>query len=118
MAKVVSGFKPGSVVMALVGMLFIVPIVCGQVTSVSSATAFEVASLKTSPPSDAHVWQITGGPGTKSPSRFSSSNAPLRALLLKAYGLQPWQLVGPDSLDSDKVDIEAKIPEGSSKDQV
>jgi uncharacterized protein (TIGR03435 family) len=97
--------------------LLIASLTQGQTPEPSQA-AFEVASVKPSTPSDVHVWQITGGPGTRSPGQFSSLNAPLGALLLRAYGLRADQLFGPGSLDIDRFDIVAKIPQGATREQV
>jgi uncharacterized protein (TIGR03435 family) len=60
---------------------------------------------------------MTGGPGTNSPGRFSCAGVNLKPLLLRAYDLMSYQLEGPPSIDSDRFDIDAKIPPGTTKEQ-
>lgn len=74
---------------------------------------FEVASVKTN----------KSGPGTMMmmrtlPTSFNVTNLPLRSLIMQAYRLSNYQLVGaPSWIDSERFDIVAKAPEGSKPDQ-
>jgi uncharacterized protein (TIGR03435 family) len=74
---------------------------------------FEVASVKAN----------KSGPGTMMmmrtlPTSFNVSNLPLRTLIMQAYRLSNYQLVGaPSWIDSERFDIVAKPPEGSRPDQ-
>jgi uncharacterized protein (TIGR03435 family) len=66
---------------------------------------------------------MRGGPGTNSPDRLTASYVPLSDLILRAYGLENYQLFGPASLKGDKFggsqyDVAAKIPPGATKEQV
>jgi len=62
---------------------------------------------------------MTGGPGTISPGQFRCLSMSLRPLLLRAYGLMPYQLDGPAKLlDDATYDITAKIPPGATADDV
>jgi len=88
---------------------------------------FEVASVKPSaPPSGNGPIAVgsRGGPGTSDPGRIAFSRYWLKGLLTTAYGVQPYQVIGPDSLDTarfadtDRYDIAATIPEGATKDDV
>jgi len=74
---------------------------------------FDVASVKTN----------KSGPMMSAmrmmPNNFNVTNIPLRILIMQAYRLSTYQLVGgPSWLDSDRFDIVAKGPEGSRPDQV
>jgi uncharacterized protein (TIGR03435 family) len=60
---------------------------------------------------------MAGGPGTNSPGQFTCAGANLRPLLLRAYDLMSYQLEGPPMIDSDRFDIDAKIPPGTTKEQ-
>src|ERR1017187_3230329 len=83
--------------------------------------AFEVASVKpAAPPTGLAVmlFQMRGGPGTADPGQISYTNVPMRALLLRAYGLKPPQLSGPNWLENEKYDIVAKVPVGATREQV
>jgi uncharacterized protein (TIGR03435 family) len=72
--------------------------------------AFEVASVKL------HI-QGSGG-GRSDPARFVLGGVSVASLLSRAYGLQRQQLVGPEWMDSVLLDIDAKMPEGSDKEQI
>jgi uncharacterized protein (TIGR03435 family) len=80
---------------------------------------FEVASIKPSPPlaSGRMRMQWRGGPGTDDPGLFTCENWPVSQLILQAFDLQDYQLVGPDWMQSARFTVSAKVPEGSSKEQ-
>jgi uncharacterized protein (TIGR03435 family) len=84
-----------------------------------AAPVFEVASVKPAAPTNLpDFWyRMTGGPGTPSPGQFTCTHIALKPLLIKAYDLRPYELIGPPSIDGDKYDIEAKIPPGTTKEQ-
>ena len=74
--------------------------------------SFDVASVKAS--------KSTGGRVTiaNDPGRISYSNIMLRRVLLLAYDIKPYQLVGPDWLDTLRFDLEAKFPSDATKEQI
>jgi uncharacterized protein (TIGR03435 family) len=79
-----------------------------QVTPQGTTTLpqFEVASVKLDKSGQPKV-QIQTLPG----GRFVATNVTVRFLVQYAYGLQPAQMIGgPDWLNSDRFDIEAKGP--------
>jgi uncharacterized protein (TIGR03435 family) len=78
--------------------------------------SFEVASVKTSKSPGGRII-MTGGPGTTDPGRISYTNITLRRVLLTAYDVKNYQLVGPEWLDTARFDITATIPEGATKEQ-
>lgn len=78
--------------------------------------SFEVASVKPVPAGAAGMAPLRGGPGTDSPGRLSGV-ATLKTLLMKAYELKDFQIAGPAWLDSERYQIDARIPEGASKGQ-
>ncbi len=59
-----------------------------------------------------------GGPGTDDPGRITWSNVNLRTLLTTAYDVKPYQITGPDWIDSERFEIVAKVPAGATKEQV
>ncbi len=84
----------------------------------SAATpAFEVASVRKSADPSARG-MMRGGPGSDDPSRIVFRNAPLSLVLTALSGLRRNQISGPDWLDTEPFDIEARIPAGASKEQV
>ncbi len=84
----------------------------------ATTAKFEAASIKPAAPSGIRNYVMRGGPGTDSPGQLTCFSITLKMLILRAWDLRDYQLVGPSSLDSDKYDIVAKIPSGSTKDQV
>ncbi len=80
---------------------------------------FEVATVKPSPPINGFI-RIGPrlGPGTADPSRVNYQLASLKYLLQIAYGVKNFQITGPGWLDSERYDIVATVPPGSTKEQV
>src|SRR5580704_1684357 len=85
---------------------------------------FEVASVRRVNPSDQDEIQLRrGGPGTDDPEHIMFRRQPLVWLLVLAYGVDFDQISGPASLGSewlgqDLYDITAKVPLGTSKEQL
>jgi len=84
--------------------------------------AFEVATIKPSSPMDAAKLAATLQAGGKMPvgANIDSHRAEylyldLKTLLTYAYGVKPYQITGPDWMQSARFDIVAKMPEGSTK---
>ncbi len=59
-----------------------------------------------------------GGPGTTDPTHITLPGGSLQRLLTMAFGLQPYQVIGPDSLDKDLFDFAIAIPEGATREDV
>jgi len=79
---------------------------------------FEVASVKVAAPSTRRVYILRGGPGSRDPGQLTGISVPLQALVLRAYDIRMYQLVSTRSLEGDKYDIEAKIPDGTTEPQL
>jgi uncharacterized protein (TIGR03435 family) len=86
--------------------------------------AFEVASIKPSPPIDP-VAAASGKPihvGMKiDASRVDIGNFSLAALIAKAYDVKAYQISGPEwvtALSAQRFDVVAKMPDGATKEQV
>src|ERR1035437_8896040 len=88
----------------------------------AQAPSFEVASVKPAAPDSAasrmpaalpeaiqEQMRMSGGPGTKDPGRITYNGVTLKMLLKRAYDISPDQISGPDWLDSERYDIEAKV---------
>ena len=81
---------------------------------------FEVASVKpATPPSNPGMLMIRmqGGPGTPDPGQISYTNVTQRLLLAKAYGVQDYQISGPATIDSERYEVVAKVPKGTTAEQ-
>jgi uncharacterized protein (TIGR03435 family) len=73
---------------------------------------FDVASVKPNKSGPAMMMMRT------LPTSFNVTNLPLRMLIVQAYRVSGYQLVGgPGWIDSERFDIVAKAPEGSRPDQ-
>jgi uncharacterized protein (TIGR03435 family) len=81
---------------------------------------FEVASIKPADiaPDGGHVRWLRGGPGTGDPTRIDYHNASLSDLICKAYGVEYYQIVGPDWLRMERYEIAATVAPGSTKEQL
>ncbi len=82
----------------------------GTAPNAPQTRAFEVASVK-------HVETPAGGYHSSmnlDPGRLTCSNVSLRKLIVNAYGIKDFQLVGPDWLASELYDIVATLPAGAT----
>jgi uncharacterized protein (TIGR03435 family) len=84
--------------------------------------AFEVATIKPSPPMDTAKVAAALQAGGKMPIganveflRAEYLYLDLRSLMSYAYGVKPYQITGPDWMATEHFDIVAKMPEGSKK---
>ncbi len=83
---------------------------------------FEVASIKPGVPPGStgrfHVGMTRGGPASPDPGHFSCQNCTLMMLVTDAFDVKPNQVSGPSWMTTERFDITAKIPLGSTEDQV
>jgi uncharacterized protein (TIGR03435 family) len=97
-----------------------VPLAIAAVSFAAAQTlSFEVASVKpTAPSPDGRIRiMMRGGPGTSDPGQITYKGRSLKDLISSAYGVKSFQVSGPGWLDSERFDIDAKIPEGTTKEQ-
>ncbi|HTB13526.1 MAG TPA: TIGR03435 family protein [Bryobacteraceae bacterium] len=78
---------------------------------------FDAASVRLGPPANTGRFTMTGGPGTNDPTFLRYSNVPLKRVLMIAYDVKYWQIAGPDWLNTQRFDITARLPEGTTRDQ-
>ncbi|HEV2446776.1 MAG TPA: TIGR03435 family protein [Candidatus Sulfopaludibacter sp.] len=90
---------------------------------VDKSPTFEVASIKpATPPTPDGRGRImlqgpSGGPGSKDPGRIHYPFMSLKNLLMNAYDVKNFQIVGPPWLDSERFDITATMPPETTKEQ-
>ena len=89
--------------------------VCALLAQSAAPPAFEVASIKASPPQP--MGQMRVGMSTD-PGRIGYTAVSLRDLLTRAYEVKTSQITGPGWIDSDRFDVNAKIPDGVPREQV
>jgi len=89
--------------------------------SLACSQTFDAASVKpAAPPNAAGFIMITpptGGPGTKDPGRIHYPNMAMKNILMNAYDVKNFQIVGPAWLDSERFDIDATMPPDTTKEQ-
>jgi uncharacterized protein (TIGR03435 family) len=80
---------------------------------------FDAASVRRSqPPSSGRILVGgRGGPGSADPGRVVYNFMPLKALLSIAYGVKQYQISGPGWFETERYDIIATIPDGTTKAQ-
>jgi uncharacterized protein (TIGR03435 family) len=81
---------------------------------------FEVASVKPAAPLGGRGpirLPPRGGPGTADPGRMNFVSISLKNLLMTAYGVKIYQVSGPSWLDTERYDIVASVPPGTTKEQ-
>jgi uncharacterized protein (TIGR03435 family) len=80
---------------------------------------FDVASIKPAAQTPGPMmFGCRGGPGTADPGRLTCANANLGMLMMRAYGVQSYQITSPDWFNSERFDIAAKVPDGATKEQL
>ncbi len=105
-------------------LVIAVPIVVGLLNPArgraQARPEFEAASVKLSPPGSANGIRLrtllSGGPGTSSPGLVRCTSCTLSDLVLKAYDIEQYQLLGPTWLDAELL-ITAKVPDGATQEQ-
>src|SRR5450432_1081407 len=84
---------------------------------------FDAASVKPAAPPVADgrgrimMMGPSGGPGTKDPGRIRYPFMSLKNLLMNAYDVKSFQIVGPAWLDTERFDITAVMPPETTKEQ-
>ena len=85
-------------------------------------TVFEVASVKPALASLVAGRPLglgkRGGPGTADPGQITWLGVSLKRLIMTAYSLKDYQINGPGWLETTGVDVVAKVPKGTDKQQV
>lgn len=91
----------------------------GAAFAQSPQPAFEVASVKPSPPQSVRMFDgMMNGGGVRAPGMIAYTRATLDDLLTRAYDLADReQISGPAWLDTEPYDIFAKIPPGTTTEQ-
>jgi uncharacterized protein (TIGR03435 family) len=103
--------------------LFLVSACLAYSQAVDPALTFEAASVKPAAPlvpdgrGRIMLTGPTGGPGTKDPGRIRYPFMSLKQLLMNAYDVKPFQIVGPPWLDTERFDITATMPPETTKEQ-
>ena len=90
-------------------------LLAGSAFAQSSGPAFEVASIKPAAPQTPGRMMIRMG---GDPGRVNYSNVSIKDVIRQAYQVKDYQISGPDWLESQRFDINAKVPDGAPKEQI
>jgi uncharacterized protein (TIGR03435 family) len=109
------------IISAMISLVF-----CGSLSAqTEELPSFEVASIKQAPPLQTLVMEIQSGKRgvdslktTVNDARVDIGYIPLNNLIMMAFKMKEYQIVGPDWMPAQAFTIRAKIPEGGSKEQV
>jgi uncharacterized protein (TIGR03435 family) len=86
----------------------------------NKALTFEAATVKPAAmpaPGRPFMAAPSGGPGTQDPGRVHYPFISLKALLVNAYDVKPYQIEGPPWLDTERFDVNATMPPETTKKQ-
>jgi uncharacterized protein (TIGR03435 family) len=85
----------------------------------SKRLEFEAASVRPAPQPTGGRIRIgpPGGPGTADPTRYNFNFVTIRNLLMNAYNVKSYQIVGPSWLDMERYELTATMAPGTTKDQ-
>lgn len=61
---------------------------------------------------------MCGGPGSSNPTRINYSGFPLKNMMIKAFGVPSYQIIGPGWLDDTIYEIQANLPSGTTNEQL
>lgn len=87
--------------------------------ALAQTLSFDVASVKPSPDSPGSRLTRAGSAGNPpSEGIYSCRRCSLMALIMKAYDMPALQIAGPDWLSSNTYDIQARMPQGTSGQQL
>ena len=88
---------------------------CAAFGQAAQDLTFEVASVKPAAPQEPGrtIIGTRGGPGSSDPGQITSTNLRLKDLIVAAFGVKFYQVIGPSWLDTERYDIVAKVPSGS-----
>src|SRR5579872_872666 len=105
--------------------VFAFVLACAAFGQPAQKPSFEVASVKASAPLDPQKLMAIMKEGGKLPvgvrvdgARAEYLSMPLLQLITAAYKVKPYQVTGPDWMTTTMFDIQAKLPEGATKESV
>ena len=114
--------KAGLLLLAILSPMLASTVIAQSAPATPATIAFEVASVHQSPPPDMQKLIAGLNAGVKPESiRIEGTRAvftfmSLKRLVAYAYGVQTYELSGPDWLPTDRFDIVATLPAGMTKD--
>jgi len=88
---------------------------CAAFGQPASNLRFEVASIKPADPQEMGKFMIGMG---GDPGRITYTGVSLKNVLMRAYRVRVYQIAGPSWIDNERFNISAKLPEGTTQDQV
>jgi uncharacterized protein (TIGR03435 family) len=94
-------------------------LVAGAFVQTEAVPEFEAVSIKAAPPPTGMGIRVMmrGGPGSDDPGRLDWNNVSLRQMITNAFNMKDYQVQGPDWLNTERFDVVAKVPQGTTKEQ-
>ena len=103
--------------------IFMMAVACGMLHAQApdAKPRFEVASVKPAAPPEQKL--ATGirrvpGPRVPDPGLFLCTSCTLTALIESAFQLQEFQISGPEWMESERFDVTARVPPGTTAEQL
>ncbi len=98
--------------------ILLLAVASAQSASAQQRLEFEVASIRSNPPTNFHFGADSGKADFSSPEMFRCSKCTLATLIATAFNLQSYQIPGRASLGNNTFEVAAKIPDGATAQQV
>jgi len=102
-------------------ILFCMTVAAAAAQSPAAGPAFEVASIRASPPIDTSSGPLSfgprGGPGTEDPTRYTCNFCNISELVSQAYNLPEYRVFSAKRLPTDRFHIVANVPAGATRDR-
>lgn len=95
--------------------LILIPLTSSAVGQDRAQPSFDVASVR---PSQREVGPDYNNQITYSPGRFTGQNVTLKRLVAEAWRCQINQVIGPPWIERNEYDVEARVPEGATHEQI
>jgi uncharacterized protein (TIGR03435 family) len=102
-------------------IFFYMTVAAAAAQSPAAAPAFEVASIRASPPIDTSSGPLSfgprGGPGTGDPTRYTCNFCSISEIVSQAYNLPEYRVLSARRLPTDRFHIVANVSAGATRDQ-
>jgi uncharacterized protein (TIGR03435 family) len=97
--------------------LSVIFLMCLAAQAQDTSAQFEVASVKVAVPSGSYTVYCHGGPGWPNPGLLLCENYNVTGFIYQAFDLKAYQLQVPDRFADVRVNVSARVPEGTTHEQ-
>lgn len=104
---------------AAIALMFVASASAAQAPPAAPApTRFDAATIKPAPPPTGSMNRVMRMGTNFDPQRLTASNVTLKGLLQTAYDLKPYQVQGPDWINTERYDLSAETAAPATHDQM